>query len=309
MRRQHVAACGALAIVVMLMPSADASRLSKSEWSAPVNLGPGINTSFSEAAPAISRDGLSLYFVSNRPGVPPDAFGENDLYVARRKSVHHPWDWPVNLGEHINTATFEGFPALSRDEHHLFFSRTAGDIRAPGDIWVSYRKSVRHDLGERGWQIPVPLGAAINTAASEAGPFYLENRTGLPQLFFISDRPGSALVDIYVADAFGSAVPVNELNDVGTEGRVSITADGLELFFHSTRAGSAGSDVYSSVRKSVLDPWSAPETLGTDVNSAAGDLLVAISPDGDTLFFTSTREGGFGSNDLYMTTRMKSGRR
>ena len=77
MMRQLVAACGAVAMVMMLMPPADASRDSKgSEWSAPVNLGSGINTSFSEAAPAISQDGLTLYFVSNRPGVPPDAFGD-----------------------------------------------------------------------------------------------------------------------------------------------------------------------------------------------------------------------------------------
>ena len=78
---------------MVLMPPADASPDSKeSEWSAPVNLGPGINTLSSEAAPAISQDGLTLYFVSNRPGVPPDAFGDQDLYVARRESVDLPWE-------------------------------------------------------------------------------------------------------------------------------------------------------------------------------------------------------------------------
>ncbi len=292
-------------MVMMLMPPADASRDSKgSEWSTPVNLGAGINTLFGEAAPAISQDGLTLYFVSNRPGVPPDAFGDNDLYVARRESVHLPWDWPVNLGANINTAAFEGFPALSRNEHHLFF------FRAPGDIWVSYRKNVSDDLGDNGWQLPVPLGPGVNTADSEGGPAYFENRKrGLAQLFFHSLRPGSALTDIYVADAFGSAVPVKELNSEATDADPSITADGLEIFFHSNRIGSAGSDLYSSVRKSVLEPWSEPETLGTVVNTAASDNLGAISPDGETLFFTSMRDGGFGSNDIYVTTRTKHRRR
>ena len=288
-------------MVMMLMPPADASRDSKwSEWSAPVNLGAGINTSFGEAAPAISQDGLTLYFVSNRPGVPPDAFGDNDLYVARRESVDHPWDGPVNLGAKINTAAFDGFPALSRNEHHLFFNRTSGDI------WVSYRKNVHEDLGDGGWQLPVPLGPGVNTSDPEQGPAYFENRKrGLAQLFFNSLRPGSALLDIYVADAFGSAVPVNELNSTGNDARPSITADGLEIFFHSNRTGSAGNDLYSSARKSVLEPWSEPKTLGTVVNSAAIDFLGAISADGETLFFTSTREGGFGANDIYMTTRRK----
>ena len=177
-------------MVMMLMPPADASRDSKwSEWSAPVNLGAGINTSFGEAAPAISQDGLTLYFVSNRPGVPPDAFGDNDLYVARRESVDHPWDGPVNLGAKINTAAFDGFPALSRNEHHLFFNRTSGDI------WVSYRKNVHEDLGDGGWQLPVPLGPGVNTSDPEQGPAYFENRKrGLAQLFFNSLRPGSALL-------------------------------------------------------------------------------------------------------------------
>jgi hypothetical protein len=245
-----------------------------------------------------------LYFVSNRP----DGFGENDLYVARRESVDLPWDWPVNLGATINSAGVEANPALSRNEHHLFFSRNAPG--GPGDIWVSYRKSVHDDAGDGGWQLPVPLGPGVNTGDAEFTPAYFENRKwGLPQLFFTRPQPGSALADIYVADAFGSAAPVTELNSTGSDARPSITADGLEIFFHSNRTGSVGNDLYSSGRKSVLDPWSAPQTLGTVVNSAASDFLGAISPDGMTLFFTSTRDGGFGATDIYVTTRTKHRRR
>jgi Tol biopolymer transport system component len=154
--------------------------------------------------------------------------------------------------------------------------------------------------------LPVPLGPGVNTSDSEGGPAYFENRKrGLPQLFFHSLRPGSALTDIYVADAFGSAAPVNELNSPGTDADPSMTADGLEIFFHSNRLGSAGSDLYSSVRKSVLEPWSQPESLGPVVNTAASDNLGVISPDGQKLYLTSTRDGGFGSNDIYVTTRTK----
>jgi OOP family OmpA-OmpF porin len=67
--------------------------------------------------------------------------------------------------------------------------------------------------------------------------------------------------------------------------------------------------MYSSVRNSVLEPWSEPKQLGTVVNTAANDGLGAISPDGETLFFTSTRDGGLGSNDIYVTTRIKHGKR
>ena len=38
-----------------------------SAWSTPVNLGPTVNSSFTEH-PALSPDGLSLYFATDRPG-------------------------------------------------------------------------------------------------------------------------------------------------------------------------------------------------------------------------------------------------
>lgn len=299
MNRQVIAVFAALSMGIAFMPTADASRGSKwSEWSPPANLGPAVNTSFVEASPAISKDGLSLYFNSNRddPG---------DLYVAKRERVDLPWNDPVNLGETINTSGFEGFPALSRNEHHLFF------VRTPGDIHVSYRTDVDADFGETGWRPPQPLGAGVNTSAPEQGPSYFENRKrGLPQLFFHSLRPdGVGAVDIYVAEAFGPGVLVPGLNSTATDARPSLTANGLEIFFHSNRAGAAGFDMFKAVRKSVLEPWSEPETLGTDVNTIANDFLGAISPDGETLLFTSNRDGGFGQNDIYMTTRSKRGRR
>jgi len=39
-----------------------------SEWGEPVNLGPAINTAHAEVGPALSADGSTLYFSSNRPG-------------------------------------------------------------------------------------------------------------------------------------------------------------------------------------------------------------------------------------------------
>src|SRR5438128_12471110 len=57
-----------------------------SDWSAPVNLGPVVNSSSNDQHPSISKDGLSLYFVSNRPG----GFGVNDIYVTQRATLRDP---------------------------------------------------------------------------------------------------------------------------------------------------------------------------------------------------------------------------
>jgi len=302
MKRHLLAVSGTLVLVSTLASSAHGPR--HSDWSTPVNLGPLVNSPFSESGPAISKDGLSLYFASTRPG----GFGNADLYVARRESCELPWDLPVNLGPVINTASFELTPALSRDERHLFFVSP----RASGlaDIWVSYRADVHDDFG---WQPPVLLGPAINTATSiDSKPSYFESRKrGLPQLFFHSNRPGGlGGHDIYVADAFGPAVLIQELNTPQNDQGATISRDGLEMYFQSDRPGGLGAtDLWVSVRGSVFDPWSPPRNLGDVVNSASDDQIAGISADGETLFFTSNRPGGFGMADLYMTTRARNNER
>ena len=84
-----------------------------SDWSAPVNLGPVINSSDNEAGATLSRDRLALYFASNRPG----GFGLADLFVSQRASVEDPWGLPVNLGPVLNSAAEDTNPNLSRDGH------------------------------------------------------------------------------------------------------------------------------------------------------------------------------------------------
>jgi Tol biopolymer transport system component len=304
MKRQLVAACGALVLVTVLMPSARASRDSKwSEWSTPVPV-LNINSAFEDANPAISKDGLSLYFQSTRPG----GYGGLDIYVTRRTTTDLPWDVPVNLGGMINTASPELTPALSRDGHYLLFVSP----RATGlaDIYVSYRADVHDDFA---WEAATMLGPEINTSFIDTQPSFFENDDdGLPQLYFNSNRPGGmGLNDVYMTEmnpdgGLWPAVLVPELsspqNDVGPE----IFRNGLEMFFQSDRPGTLGGfDLWTSVRDSVRDPWSPPLNLGVIVNSVSNDGGPAVSSDGEVLFFNSSRPEGLGAADIYMTTRRK----
>ncbi len=47
--------------------------------------------------------------------------------------------------------------------------------------------------------------------------------------------------------------------------------------------------------------WSDPKNLGSQINSAAKDEHATFTPDGQTMVFASTREGGFGAYDLYVS--------
>jgi len=75
-RRRVLQGAGALGLAAVLCPTAvfaeaddDDERLGPfGPWSRPVTLGPVVNSRFHEWHPAISRNGLSLYITSTRPG-------------------------------------------------------------------------------------------------------------------------------------------------------------------------------------------------------------------------------------------------
>ncbi len=275
-------------------------------WSAPVNLGPVVNTAALEQGPAISKDGLSLYFQSNRPG----GFGGQDIWVSQRPSVDAPWGPPQNLGPNINTPFNEQAPNLTIDGHRLYFhsDRTGGF--GGNDIYVSRRHNKRDDFG---WQLPENLGSGVNTVGQEVQPCLFEDdETGVITLYFSSDRPGGpGGLDIYAStlqsdETFGPAVLVDELSSPFIDRGPTIRRDGLEMILSSNRPPSlGGTDLFVSTRASTSDPWSAPVSLGPVVNSVADDAQPELSFDGTALYFNSGRAGGVGGFDLWMTTRTK----
>src|SRR5439155_12125139 len=82
--------------------------------------------------------------------------------------------------------------------------------------------------------------------------------------------------------------------------------DGLEIIWGTFRPPSVGNmDLSVSTRPSTSDPWSTPISLGPVVNSVGADNRPALSFDGTELYFQSTRSGGFGAQDLYVSRRTK----
>ena len=296
---------GALVLVSAFIASPGAQRYS--DWSEPVNLGPLVNSTSMDRGPAISKDGLSLYFAStNRPG----GFGGEDIYVSQRETRDDEWGPAINLGPIINTAVNEMAPALSRDGHLMFFAsnRTTEGSQGGVDIWVSRREHTHDDFA---WQPAENLGPNVNSSTLDEGASYFENdEVGIPQLYFSSGRLSGATGQIFVSEqaadgSFGPAVLVLELSGLGNTRRPSIRHDGREIFFGSERPGIPNSqDLWVATRETVFDAWSDPINLGSPVNSELVDVQPYIAADRETLFFASNRPGG-GPTDIYMSTRTK----
>lgn len=274
-------------------------------WSTPVNLGPAMNTAGLESGPALSKDGLSLYFHSDRPG----GVGGSDIWVSQRQSRDDPWGPPQDLGPTVNSAGSDSVPALSRDGHWLFFASDRPGGYGLADIYASWRPHVHDDFD---WQAPVNLGPDVNSPFNDNGVGYFANDGGAPQLFFGSDRPGGlGNTDLYVSalqpdGTWGPAAAIPELNSTGPDNRPTVARDGLEIFFYSARAGATTTDLWTATRGSVDAPWSTPVELGAPVNTSSTEIHPYLATDDETLFFSSDRPGGFGGRDLYMTTRSKS---
>ena len=273
-----------------------------SDWSTPINLGAVVNSSATDAAPSLSKDGRSLYFNSNRSG----GLGAADLWVSHWDVARCSWGSPVNIGGVLNTSFIEASPAISRDEHWLFFhSNRSGNM----DIWVSYRQHVHDDFG---WETPVNAGPGVNSVFEESmGGYFEGDDNGVPQIFFASNRPGLGGFDLYVSvvltdGTFGPATRISELSSAVADPGMKVSPTGLEAFFFSARPGGrGGQDLWTATRETTLDVWSAPVNLGAVVNSAVIDQGPFLASDRATLFFGSDRPGGFGGTDLYVTSRAR----
>ena len=98
-----------------------------------------LNTPFLDIRAKIRRNGLEIFFESDRPG---SIGGSADIYRATRASTTSPWSTPVNLGPTVNSSFIEGGPALSFDGTELYFMSNRPGTFGGQDIFVSTRRKL-----------------------------------------------------------------------------------------------------------------------------------------------------------------------
>ena len=269
----------------------------------PINLGPPVNTSATDVVGSISADGLSLYFSDGPWVLAPGGYGGGDLWVSKRASKDEPWGEPINLGSVVNSTDNDATPSVSADGLLLFFLSNRPGGHGGEDIYVSKRETINSE-----WGTPVNLGPAVNSSAAEVAPNISADGC---TLYFGSNRAGgSGQEDIWVSTRINRDAPWSLAENMGPiinsstgERRPCISADGLTLFWHSNRSGGFGIyDLWMAKRPSVFDTWDSPMNLGPTVNTSFIDVGPVMSADGQTLYFTSDRPGGYGDWDIYQVS-------
>jgi hypothetical protein len=218
------------------------------------------------------------------------------------------WSAPVNLGTTINTAANEQGPSLSNDGLTLYF----GSDRPGGfglfDIWVARRACT-----DCPWEASVNLGSVINTVASETGPnLSVDGHL----LLFTSPRAGGpGGQDIYLSrranptNEFGWGAPValgpgvNTADaEAGVEYLVNAEAGTANVYFNRAPVGGTADIYHALITRDGATRGPATVILELS-HPTATDQGVTLRTDAREIFFFSTRPGGFGSVDLWTSTR------
>ncbi len=159
----------------------------------------------------------------------------------------------------------------------------------------------------------INLGNVVNTAASECSPYTDLNDTllvytyrgelstgGLQNAFNESTKSGVYYEDVFtstkVNDVWTKPTGIATVNSVNNDEALSMSYDGQVLFISKDSPEDDG-DIYMS--KLTANGWGAPVKLRGDVNTPAWEDNCCLSPDGRTLYFCSSRPGGYGGKDLY----------
>jgi Tol biopolymer transport system component len=201
----------------------------------------------------------------------------------------------------VSTDTREWSMASTPDGRELFFGIVT-DERS----WILNTREVEGTWTE----------LAVASFSGEYNDYDLTMSPDGNRVYFTSNRPpdgdGPVLEssDIWYVDRTddGWGDPVRFPDPVNSEARdlyPSQSRDGYVYFFSQRDGGFGGFDLY---RVAPLgEGFGVPENLGASVNTDENETDACISPDGDYLVFTSTRDGGFGSGDLYVSFRTDDG--
>ncbi len=170
---------------------------STGKWSEPQSAFSFNSVDYSVGHPSISKDGKTIYYMSDRPG----GFGGADIYFSKRNSEGE-WGAMTNAGKAINTFGNELFPSVLNDTT-MFFSSNGHPGMGQLDIFRASQENGR-------WVTAVNVKPPINSIANDfAITFYGSSGRG----FFSSDRfNGKGEEDIY---SFSEELPseISIIND------------------------------------------------------------------------------------------------
>ncbi|MBR4647556.1 MAG: OmpA family protein [Bacteroidales bacterium] len=218
----------------------------------------------------------------------------------------------VNMGASVNSEWDEYLAALTADDEQIVFTvkrpRDKGTVCAfclnEEDLYYSSKS-----FGA--WLPREELGTPVKTGYNEGAQCLSPD--GKYLLYTMCDADfGMGSCDLYWSKRIGDrwSRPRNFGAPVNTsvwESQPSMAADGMTVYFASSRPGGfGGMDIWKTTMTSEGE-FSVPENLGPTINTPGDDAAPFIHSDGRTLYFASNGRVGMGGYDLYYSTLQTDG--
>ena len=159
------------------------------------------------------------------------------------------------------------------------------------------------------------LGPKVNSPYPDYYPYVTNEES---KLVFTSRRKKSGTMiefdgyynsDIFMVQNLSSTYPKtknmgNSINTNLDEQSVGLSPNGIDMMVYIDHVNEYGDIYLSQWSTSRYTPY---QKLGPNVNSEGLETSASFSEDGNTLFFASKREGGYGGLDLYMSRKLPDG--
>jgi peptidoglycan-associated lipoprotein len=268
-----------------------------------VNPMPLLNSEDFDFSPVFAdKKNEEIYFTSTRQGSAgsevSDVTGMNfsDLYSSKRDKKGK-WSEPSVLNETVNSPASEGAACLNTRRNTIYFTRCG--VQSKGVMGCSIYSASK--AGQK-WGPATIISVAQDTFTVGHPAISDDDMT----LVFASNIPGGqGGKDLWYItyDKKGKtwSEPTNlgsEINTAGDE-MFPFIRDNGELYFSSNgHSGMGGLDIFKATSKGV-NQWATVENLQSPLNSPANDFGIIFEPGQDRGFFTTSREGGKGGDDIW----------
>ncbi|MBU6121580.1 OmpA family protein [Hymenobacter siberiensis] len=279
------------------------------------NLGPTINTQFSEHSPVISSDNKMLIFtsrgenvtgatgkVSDKKNKSVAADGEyyEDIFEAARVDDEN-WQKPRSLSGVLNGKGHDASIQLFDNDTKMLMYRNDNN----GDIFVT-------DKSGGDWTAPKALDGNINSKAFESDAFITPD--GLTIYFSTGKYSEDGTLDLYTSTRtstgsdWGTARSLGaNINTKYDDDSPYLSKDGKTLYFSSRGHNTMGGyDIFKSDYDEAGRKWGPAQNMGYPVNTPDDDSYYRLSPDGSYAYLSSYRIGGYGEKDIYTINYIKN---
>jgi hypothetical protein len=209
---------------------------------------------------------------------------------------------PQELAPGIISTGHEFTVTFAPGAREVFFTRSFPEIKV--------NRVMRSEWKDGAWQTAVPVSFSSDSA-SDLDPALSPDGQ---RLYFVSTRARPAGhaspqrdMDIWYADrtsaGWGEPEWIEELSSDGKEGSPTVDRNGTLCFFSDREAAANHNAIYCATR--TASGFSSPVRQNDVINAGPSDTSPFLTPDGKSMLWYSTRPGGFGQADLYVSRKSR----